>query len=313
MRIVLVDPSRTTLKYISRLLEARRHEVRPFTEANEALAYTTSDLAVGAVIIASELEAMSGVELCWDMRLLATRNRPIYVILMSSDQDRSKLIEALDCGADDFISKPPVAEELYARLRAAERLAAMQLELVRLATTDSLTGTFNRRAFFEKASDACTQAVAGKPLAAIMLDIDHFKKINDVYGHDIGDKAISAVAQAVVSESKTVGRLGGEEFAALIEGAKLGEARAAAERLRAKVAALRFDTCKGPMALTCSLGVSEWEPGDTIDGLLKRADVALYAAKTGGRNRVVAADSGFAAMAGGETHGVIGIRQRRQP
>jgi two-component system cell cycle response regulator len=99
MRIVLVDPSRTALKYVARLLEARNHEVRPFVDGREALAYTKSDPEVDALITSYELISTTGVELCWETRLIASSRRPIYVILMSSSQDRCKLIEALDFGA----------------------------------------------------------------------------------------------------------------------------------------------------------------------------------------------------------------------
>jgi two-component system, cell cycle response regulator len=291
MRVVLVDPSRTVLKFVGRLLEARDHEVRAFTDGEAALDCIRSDLKVGALITSAELISMSGLELCWETRLLATCDRPIYVIMMSSSQDQHKLIEALDSGADDYIGKPPVAEELYARLRAAERVAAMQQELVRLATTDSLTGVFNRRAFFERACDACARAETGSALSVILFDIDHFKRVNDLYGHDMGDRAICAVAQAAATESALVGRLGGEEFAMLLEGRDLNETLAVAERLRGKMSALQFDTNHGLLAITASFGVSAWEPGDAIELMLKRADVALYAAKTGGRNCVVAADA----------------------
>jgi two-component system, cell cycle response regulator len=290
MRVVLVDASRTVLKFVGRLLEARGHEVCAFTDGQAALDHIRTDLNVGALITSAELISMSGMELCWETRLLATCDRQIYVIMMSSSQDRHKLIEALDSGADDYIGKPPVAEELYARLRAAERVAAMQQELIRLATTDPLTGVFNRRAFFDHARNACARAQTGGALSAIVFDIDHFKRVNDIYGHDVGDLAICAVAHEAGTESELVGRLGGEEFAALLDGVGLADALAMAERLRRKMAALQFDTSHGPLTLTCSLGVSEWEPGDTIELLLKRADVALYAAKTGGRNRVIAAN-----------------------
>jgi diguanylate cyclase (GGDEF)-like protein len=295
MRVVLVDPSRTVLKCVARLLEVREHEVRAFTDGQAALECIRSDLKVGAVITSAELGAFSGIELCWETRLLATCDRPIYVILMSSSKDRQKLIEALDSGADDYIGKPPVAEELYARLRAAERVAAMQQELVRLATTDSLTGVLNRRAFFERAREACSRAAAGAPLSAVLFDIDHFKRVNDLYGHDVGDRALGAVAHEAAGENPFIGRLGGEEFAMLLEGQGLDDALALAERLRGKMGALQFDTSRGMLALTSSFGVSTWEVGDTIEVLLKRADVALYAAKTGGRNRVIAADANRAA------------------
>jgi diguanylate cyclase (GGDEF)-like protein len=291
MRVALVDPSRTVLKFVGRLLEARDHEVRAFTDGEAALDCIRSDLKVGALITSAELISMSGIELCWETRLLASCDRQIYVIMMSSNQDQHKLIEALDSGADDYIGKPPVAEELYARLRAAERVAAMQQELVRLATTDSLTGVFNRRAFFERACDACVRAEAGTALSVVLFDIDHFKRVNDLYGHDVGDRAICAVAQAAAAESALVGRLGGEEFAMLLEGHDLVETLAIAERLRGKMSALQFDTNHGLLAITASFGVSAWEAGDTIELMLKRADVALYAAKTGGRNCVVAADA----------------------
>src|ERR1700736_4099818 len=200
MRVVLVDPSRTVLKFVGRLLEARDHEVRAFTDGEAALDCIRSDLKVGALITSAELISMSGMELCWETRLLATCNRQIYVILMSSNQDRHTLIEALDSGAD-YIGKPPIAEELYARLRAAERVAAMHQELMRLATTDSLTGVLNRRAFFERAREACCRAEAGAALSAVLFDIDHFKRVNDLYGHDVGDRAICAVAQEAAAQS----------------------------------------------------------------------------------------------------------------
>ena len=101
MRVVLVDPSRTVLKFVGRLLEARGHEVCAFIDGQAALDCIRSDLSVGALITSAELISMSGMELCWEARLLATCNRQIYVILMSSRQDRHQLIEALDSGADD--------------------------------------------------------------------------------------------------------------------------------------------------------------------------------------------------------------------
>ena len=196
---------------------------------------------VAAVITSAELITMSGIEMCWETRLLAGSQRPIYIVLMSSNYDRTHLAEALDMGADDFIGKPPAAEELYARLRSAERFAFMQSELIRLATTDPLTGVCNRRAFFEQAEQACLRAGNGAALSAIMLDIDHFKAVNDTYGHDIGDEALRGLTRAVTIGNAVVGRLGGEEFAILLEDIALPEAVALAEHLRKKIAALRFE------------------------------------------------------------------------
>lgn len=292
MRIVLVDPSRTMRLFVTRLLMAGGHEVSPFADGAEALACMRADPEVAALITSGEIGCgMSGLELCWETRVLAGRDRPIYVILMSSSIEKNRLGEALDSGADDFISKPPVADELYARLRAAERLGAMQRELVRLASVDPLTGLSNRRVFFERAEVARERCRDGGALTAIMFDIDHFKRVNDLYGHDVGDLAIASVAQLAAAVGVLVGRLGGEEFGILTEGQHLHDGVKLAERLRAAVAALRLTTLNGPLTLSCSFGVSEMMPGESIDDLLKRADVALYAAKTGGRNRVMAADT----------------------
>ena len=289
MRVMLVDPSRTMRLFVTRLLEAGGHEVKSYVTGAEALDALRADPDIAALITSAVLDcAMSGLELCWETRVLAGRGRPIYVILMSSSIDKSKLGEALDSGADDFISKPPVADELHARLRAAERLGAMQRELIRLALIDPLTGLSNRRAFFERAEEACARRQA---LTAIMLDIDHFKRINDLYGHDVGDQAIARVAHLAGAHAALSARLGGEEFALLLEGCALADGIAIAERLRGDIAALRLDTARGPLELTCSFGVSQHKPTERVDDLLKRADVALYAAKSGGRNRVVAADA----------------------
>jgi len=296
MRVVLVEPHPAAAEVVGRMLEARDHEVRTFADGHEALACVKSDPDIGAVITAVEPRSMSGLELCWETRLVAGSQRPIYVILMSGATTEDRLAVALDHGADDILNNPPAADELYARLRAAERFGNMQRELIRLAVTDSLTGMYNRRGFFERAMQPCQRAEQGTPLCAIMADVDHFKRINDVHGHDAGDKAIFAVGHELMSGHWHAGRLGGEEFALLLEGRVLAEAVRIAEALRLRLAALRIPTDKGSLSLTCSFGVSEWRAGDGIDALLKRADMALYEAKLGGRNRVVPADAAFASL-----------------
>jgi two-component system cell cycle response regulator len=302
MRIALVDPSGSTRSLVARLLHARGHEVVPFADEHEALRRIDADPLVEALITGDELKSMSGLELCWETRLLATCRRPIYVLFMSSEGGYRTLIEALDSGADDFIGKPPLAEELYARLRAAERIASMQRELIRLATTDPLTGLCNRRGFFEKAAEVCGRTVEADKLSAIILDIDNFKRINDAYGHDTGDEAIRACARTAAMKDGLVGRLGGDEFALLLEQRALPQAIEIAEDLRLRLAERPFEISKGAIRLTCSLGVSEGGSGDTVDELLKRADAALYDAKIGGRNRVVGAHAALLAAVGSGKH-----------
>jgi len=286
MKIVIVDSSRVGLKIISSILENQGHETHVFTDGKEAFDFIRSDLEVNLLLTGLELPSMTGFELCWDVHLLTQRGRQIYIMAMSSNHDESKLIETLDSGADDFISKPPQERELLARLRVAQRMQAMQEELIKLASLDSLTGILNRRAFFDRSEMHCQNADDGKALTAIMFDIDHFKRVNDLFGHDIGDKALTSVVNTAQKEFGLFARMGGEEFAMLLPGIAKDEAMDIAEQLRLGVKNLRIDTPKRPLKITCSYGVSEWQEGDTIEGLIKRTDLALYMAKESGRNQV---------------------------
>ena len=290
MRIVLVDPSRTVRHIVTDLVQRWKYDVCPFSDGAEALSYIQKDDSVRVLITSAELPTMSGVELCVQVREFLANRRPLYIIMMSSNDEYTKCVEALDKGADDFISKPPIAEELRARLRTADRVTSMQCELLRLATTDFLTGLSNRRAFFESAAKAIEQAHDGRAVSALMFDLDHFKQINDVHGHGIGDVVLKSVAAEVAPLPGIAGRLGGEEFGLLLEN-NLSDAVDIAEEFRRSIERLKIFAGEKPVAVTCSIGVAEWEAGDNIDSLLRRADVALYEAKRTGRNKVVAADS----------------------
>jgi len=237
MRISLVEPSRTVRRIVTGIIEPWGHEVCPFKDAPEALAFLRSEKNVRALISSAELASTSGIQLVSDARTLAGAQRPLYIILMSSSDERSTMVEALDNGADDFISKPPAAEELRARLRAADRITSMQAELITLASTDSLTGLLTRRAFVEIAARMLQRPSTGCPLSVLICDLDKFKAINDTYGHEIGDLVLQKVSgEARLLEAPT-GRLGGEEIAFLVE-RRLGEAVELAECFREAVGGL---------------------------------------------------------------------------
>jgi two-component system, cell cycle response regulator len=204
--------------------------------------------------------------------------------------DDQRLAEALDSGADDLIAKPVKRLELHARLRMAGRLKNTQLYLVHLAETDSLTGLLNRRAFFERLHALLQSARKNSPLSAVLIDIDHFKRINDTHGHDVGDIVIKRVAAEVARHGGLVCRLGGEEFAMILQDHDESEAFRVANSLRRVCERLPFSVEGQAFAITCSLGISGLIEGDTPDKLLKRADVALYQAKLAGRNRVHVAE-----------------------
>ena len=298
MRILLADPSRIGLKLMAKMLVDGGHEVLPFTDGAAALECLRGDETIDVLLTSFEVPTISGLELCWEARLIANSRHPIYVVAMSSTHDRDRLIEALDSGADDFIAKPPVATELFARLRAAERMTRAQRELVRMATIDPLTELPNRRAFFDRAAEACLRNRDAPPLSMVMFDIDHFKRINDTWGHDAGDVVLKAVAGIIRRHNGRSARIGGEEFAILLEGWDLLDAYHEAERLRFDLLATPIEIPGTALEVTASIGVAEHVVGQTIDQLMKNADVALYAAKTSGRNRVVAAQSTLAVEAG---------------
>jgi diguanylate cyclase (GGDEF)-like protein len=284
VRIVLVEPSRAVQRIMTEYI-GHEHEVATFSEGQKALACIREDEAIRTLITSVHLPDISGIELCSAARNLVGSARPFFIMVMSSSEDYSWAVKALDNGADEFIRKPPFAEELRARLRAADRLTVMQTELIKLASTDSLTGLLNRRALFGSAAQACQAANAGKALCAIIFDIDHFKRINDTHGHEIGDMVLAGVSGVAKRAAKIVGRLGGEEFCILLH-CEMDDAVQSAEHLRCSIAELRFPH---GVSVTCSFGVAEWNLCDTIDGLLRRADTALYEAKKAGRDRVVAA------------------------
>ncbi|MEM6667102.1 MAG: diguanylate cyclase [Pseudomonadota bacterium] len=300
MAIVLVESSRVGRRMVSDMLAERGHRVVAFPCADEAFAYIMGDPQISIVITSIETSSRSGLELCWDLRSLASNGRIFYTIVMSSTFDERRLTEALDCGADDFVRKPPSKNELFARIRSAERHVASQRTLVKLAQTDPLTGLLNRRSFLERAKNRIDQN-PDAPRTMFALDIDHFKAINDTYGHDVGDQAICAVAGVLSARTNCLaGRMGGEEFSLFSlendrqKSAMIGESvRLAVERQRIPVDGNIF-------SMTCSVGVHCARPEEDFSDMLKEADRALYEAKESGRNRVILTGPTGHVMASGE-------------
>lgn len=303
MRIVLVDPSRAVQRAMARLIEQGGHCVRVFADGLEALDWLTQEPDIRALITSTQPFGISGIDLCKAAHRLS-RSRALHVILMSSTDDYHLAVAALDNGADDFIPKPPNPDELRARLRLADRVTAMKQQLIEYATTDFLTGLLNRRAFLNRAFELCQEAQSGRPLSAIMCDVDHFKRINDTYGHESGDSVLAAIGCQAARVGNLVGRLGGEEFCILVSG-RMVDGIACAEELREAIRRLSFQENGSTFGITCSFGVAEWEKGDTLDQMLRRADIALYEAKSSGRDRVIAADPSLCSRIRGRCHDVI--------
>lgn len=295
MRILVVDDSRMARMVLCRQLESLGHQTAFAASGEEALA-RCRDESFDVALVDFRVGAMEGVEVCWHLRA-AQGAKHLYLMLMIPGSITNQFFEVVENGADEFLRKPLDLIWLRARLLAASRVVEMQRQLERLATTDSLTGALNRGRFMMRAAGEVARARrSGGPLSAIMLDIDHFKKINDTHGHATGDEAIRSVVRVcrtVVRGGDVLGRLGGEEFAILLPDTPPQGAAHLAERLRVALAATEVPRPGGgAVTFTVSIGVSALHPGvkagqDEVSALLARADEALYRAKNGGRNRVV--------------------------
>ena len=238
----------------------------------------------------------------------ATRQLPI--LLLAEERALPRLAKGLDLGANDYLVRPVDRNELLARARTQIRRKRLQDRLgenyrrsLSLALTDDLTGLYNRRYVFAHLSELIVRHAEGGSQTAVMIfDIDHFKRVNDRYGHPAGDdvlRELAVRAQRNVRSVDLVGRLGGEEFIVVMPETNLSGAAVVADRLRLAVCEEQFNLpANGELVpVTISIGVAITATGeDTLEGLLKRADEALYAAKNGGRNRVVTASGRGAAM-----------------
>lgn len=223
-----------------------------------------------------------GLDLCREVRALAPHN---YLMILTGEASDEAKLEGFACGADDYVTKPVHIQELMARIRAGLRIVALQKKLMELSMTDGLTELRNRRAFDQELVHRFDLAKRhDRPLSLALLDVDHFKSINDELGHQSGDHVLKAVAEVLRKGSRRtdfVARFGGEEFVVILPETSLSEALRFAEKIRSAVAA-------HPSGVTVSIGVASF-PHSAItvaDELLFAADQALYRAKSGGRNRV---------------------------
>ena len=298
-RILVVDDHEDNVELLRARLEARGYRVDAASDGQQALDRVFAD-PPDLVLLDVMMPRIDGMEVA--RRIKAEPGLPFVPVMMQTALDTTEhMVEGLDAGADDYIAKPINFAELEARVKALLRIKALQeelgranAELRRVSQTDGLTGVDNRRHIEERLTEAFEHAARlNEPLAVVMTDVDHFKSVNDTHGHQAGDAVLRQVAESLresAREIDRVGRYGGEEFLVLLPGANLADARRFAERARQAVAEREFTYDGGALRRTLSAGVAAW-PHPEIrhqEALVKAADEALYAAKTGGRNRVVA-------------------------
>jgi diguanylate cyclase (GGDEF)-like protein len=235
------------------------------------------------------MPGLDGVEIC--RRIRALRREPyIYIVLLTARTESQDLIEGMDAGADDYLTKPFNAHELRVRIRAGRRILDLQDALRQQATHDGLTGLLNRNSILERLDQELARAArAAEPVSLLMVDLDRFKSINDAHGHLAGDAVLRETARLLQAASRTydaIGRYGGEEFLVVLPGCGTADAERQAERLREAIASGSFPFEGGALQVTASFGLT---CTDTTPArhLVRIADEALYEAKAAGRNRVV--------------------------
>ncbi|MGH8150685.1 MAG: diguanylate cyclase [Steroidobacteraceae bacterium] len=305
LRLLLVEDEPTQLLLMRRLLRRAGYSVETASNGEEAL----EKIATGRIqmlVTDWDMPGIDGVTLCRRVRE-AQEQRPgyVYMLLLTGHSSTESLVVGLEAGADDYIRKPPNEAELLARLKAGQRIVRLEQSLREanekiqlLSITDPLVGTYNRRYLNDQLTHEVERARRyGHPLAAVMADLDFFKKINDAHGHQVGDDVLRGFVDlaklSIRQSSDWVARYGGEEFVVVLPQTDLAGAASTAEKIRGCCATTPFVTEAGKLIVTASFGVAalgaESSIGEAAESLLRDADAALYRSKHEGRNRVTIA------------------------
>jgi len=298
MKTLIVEDEPEFRLLLSVLLRQRSYEVIEAMDGQTAWDLLQKE-TIPLVLTDWVMPQMHGPEL---IRKIRAANFPhyTYIILLTARTAHQDLVDGLTSGADDYLVKPFDSDEMNARLQIAERILGLETKLREmldqmkvLALKDSLTGILNRRAIFETAEDELDRAHReNSSLSLLMADLDHFKTINDRFGHAAGDLALRLAVETIVNNLRqydSVGRWGGEEFLIVLPNTESAEAFQIAERLRLSIARAEMDLGVGEeLGLRMSLGVTSTSLGNNLnlDLLVNQADVALYLAKNNGRNQV---------------------------
>jgi diguanylate cyclase (GGDEF)-like protein len=298
MRVLIADDDSVSRLTLAHMLARWGYEVLAASDGTQAWSYLEKPDAPRLAILDWMMPGMTGPQLCRKLRELK-REPYTYVLLLTARTDKQDVVEGMDSGADDYVTKPFDRDELQVRLRAGRRIVDLQAELVAareslrdLATHDPLTGSWNRFAIMDTLNrEASRSEREGSPLAIIMVDLDHFKLVNDTHGHLAGDAVLREAArrmQECVRSYDHVGRYGGEEFLIVLPGTSGPNALQLAERLRAALARGPIQVAGVSIRVSASFGVTAAEhPAAMVpETLIRLADDALYRAKEQGRNRV---------------------------
>ncbi|MCK4602578.1 MAG: diguanylate cyclase [Phycisphaerae bacterium] len=303
MRVLIAEDDRISRRALQAALSKWGYEVLVTSDGNEAWEALQEQDAPKLAVLDWMMPGMDGIEICRRVRRRERDERDYtYIILLTAKCQKDDVIEGMAAGADDYVTKPFDIRELKVRLRAARRVLDLQRKLLTAqealreqATHDFLTGLWNRQAILGILEHELDRAKReGGSVSVVMGDLDHFKRINDAFGHSSGDAVLFEVGcrlSVSVRPYDAVGRYGGEEFLIVLPNCDLQAATLLAQRLCDEIAAKPFKAGEGEMPVTISLGAATCSEDDGLDveALIQSADAAMYSAKAAGRNRVVLA------------------------
>jgi len=301
MKILIADDESVSRRMLQSMLEKWGYNAIAVEDGDEAWRELKSSDAPRLALLDWMMPGQNGVDICRNLR----KQRPepyTYILLLTARDAKESVVEGLESGADDYLTKPFNPQELKARIRVGLRLLELEDNLVQAremmrfkATHDALTGVWNRGAILETMErEVWRSRREGISLGVLILDLDHFKSVNDNYGHIAGDSVLREVTRRMHTDVRpydAVGRYGGEEFLVLLPGCNREVTSVTAERLRKIISDLPIETTAGSLKMTTSIGAvatGDW-PQNAPGQILQMADSALYRAKNEGRNRTVIA------------------------
>jgi len=288
MRVLIADDDRLSARMLEASLKAGGYEVTVVDDGAEAWQVLKGDERPQIAILDWMMPGMDGLEVC--RRVRRSAGPYVYILLLTGNTDPDSVVIGMDAGADDYIRKPFHPAELKARLRSGKRIVELEEKLRRQATLDSLTGIMNRGAIMERFAIEMDRAYRdGESLCIAMVDLDHFKKVNDTYGHTVGDAVLCETAVRMTSVLRpydSAGRYGGEEFIIVFPKCDAAQASSIAERIRRSISLAPVRTNFDAISVTASIGLAQAQRYRNADSIIRDADDALFRAKQGGRNRV---------------------------
>jgi len=317
LRVLVADDEPVSRRRLELALSGWGYHVTCVADGEAALVEMARPDHPSLILLDWSMPKVDGLQVCRTVRRLIT-DRYVYIILVTSHDGEDSLIAGFDAGADDYVTKPFKTRELQARIRSGARIVQLQHQLIAAreqlrekAMHDPLTGLLTRGAFFEiHEREVLRASRTHTPTSIIMADLDHFKQVNDRYGHMAGDDVLREAARrliATIRRSDAAGRYGGEEFIALAPECALADALLLAERFRQSIGETPFETSAGWVEVTTSVGVASTDHMADSAHLLKTADDALYRAKARGRNRVEAYPDSRAAILGSRRDVVLDL------